>query len=94
MFAAVLSYHPDIGTFRGGRGAWRVVDSYPVVDDGAPRVKALPAPGNGYRLPVLLMDIHKRLHRNTFVNPTKLLCEFLAAQREATPDIYFGRAAA
>lgn len=81
MFAAVLSYHPDIGTFRGKRGAWRVVDSYKVIDDGAPRIKALPAPGNGYAQPVLLMDVRKQLHRNTFVNPTKLLRESLATRQ-------------
>jgi len=75
VFRAALSYHPDIGTFRGKRGAWRVVACWtPSVHEHShictgPWSDTLEATARK----VLFVNVTKRLHPNTFCNPTALL---------------------
>lgn len=79
LYCAILSYHPEVGTFRGKRGAWRVVLCYPHA--GYPVERPYIAVGTNYsytrplRGRVLFMDVTRRLHKGTWVNPTKLLRE-------------------
>jgi hypothetical protein len=76
FFRAALTYHSEIGTFRGGRGAWRVRSSWVTVhqDSDIWVLKAKPW--------ALFMDVPRLLRRNTFVNPTVLL-KILLEQRRA-----------
>lgn len=83
MSYAVLSYHPDVGTFRGTRGAWRVED-YRHVEapvHAHPEVGLLKDLGPARPKKVLFIDVARPLRRGTWVNPTKLLRELLAARR-------------
>lgn len=85
FYRAALTYHPEIGTFRGGRGAWRVAVCIE-------RVRKIP--GSRHPSPPdvrvwadgikrLHMDVPRLLRRNTFVNPTLLLKILLEQRREA-----------
>lgn len=80
-FTAILTYHAHVGTFRGGRGAWRVRVCIPAIY--GPGIDVINYyPGNGQApIKALRMEISRRLHPNTWVNPTKLLREYLAMRR-------------
>lgn len=71
MFRAALTYHPNIGTFRGQRGAWRVFSCF---DAGAAPLGI--RVGTDGDTKYLWMDVPRKLIRHTFVNPTKLLRQF------------------
>lgn len=78
MFRAILTYHPNVGTFRKGRGAWRVQACYPVLASDRPVIKTgMYFPGCQKKVPVkaLHMDVARRLERGTWTSPTKLLRE-------------------
>jgi hypothetical protein len=80
MYRAVLTYHPNIGTFRGTRGAWRVVDCFP--SDGAGRdVEVWSCSMHGTEL---AMRTARQLPKNTFANPTRLLREVLAQRSQSS----------
>jgi hypothetical protein len=79
---AVLTYHPEIGTFRGKRGAWRVQRYIPA----GWWLPAGPVLKVGYdyskQCKALFMDVARPLRVGTYVNPTKLLREVLAQRRQ------------
>ena len=84
-YRAALTYHPDIGTFRGQRGAWRVFSCWerPAHHPSGIEVgKFLTSEDVQQRC--LFMDVPRKLVRHTFVNPTKLLRELLAKRRGIT----------
>jgi hypothetical protein len=78
FYRAALTYHPEIGTFRGGRGAWRVRDCESTF--AAQGIVVF----DFYIIErkTLHMDVPRLLRRNTFVNPTVLL-KILLEQRRA-----------
>jgi hypothetical protein len=91
FFRAALTYHPTIGTFRGGRGAWRVEHSYEVPNGPNPievshnrRLNRATSDGIT-RGSVLYMDVPRKLKDCTFCNPTVLL-KILLEQRRATQE--------
>ena len=77
---AILTYHPSIPTPRG-RGAWRV-QLCSNLGSTKPEVISF-YPGNQHHTPMraLRMPVARHLARGTWVNPTKLLREYLATQR-------------
>jgi hypothetical protein len=82
FYRAALTYHPEIGTFRGGRGAWRVRHCIATGD----RCEIAVWPETllfGGSPKTLHMDVPRLLRRNTFVNPTVLL-KILLEQRRST----------
>jgi hypothetical protein len=83
IFRAILTYHPHVGTFRGGRGAWRVAVCCPDLGMPTPIEVIKYYPGMQKHLPVkaLRMPVSRRLVSGTWINPTKLLRELFARQR-------------
>lgn len=75
MYRVALTYHPDVGTFRGKRGAWRVRDVFPVLVY-EPTVET--APGTLY-VPSATVP---RL--GTWVNPLKILKDYQSTKRSST----------
>ena len=91
MYRVALTYHPDVGTFRGKRGAWRVHhpdveepcnygdDVYPsAIEEEVYKGEDL------NRTPVLVMTSPKPLRRGTWVNPLKILKEYQSTKRSNT----------
>lgn len=76
MYVATFTYHPNIGTFRGNRGAWRVRQCWLRQTTGVPAVTVV---GDE-----LVMRVAKQLRPNTFVNPTRLLKEYFNHERSST----------
>lgn len=76
-----LEHRPDVGTFVPGRGAFRVSFCKPIRDpDNFAPVWGPMREREGARNEIA-MTVAKQLRIGTFVNPTKLLNEFLAARR-------------
>lgn len=75
MYRVALTYHPDVGTFRGKRGAWRVRDADP--GEWSERVPV--AWGQ-----VLYMVAAREYRRGTWVNPLKILKEYQSTKRSNT----------
>ena len=78
MLRALLTYHPHVGTFRRGRGAWRVRVCALLGGPTAPTVVNV-YPG-GPQMPVraLRIPVARRLQPGTWANPTELLLEYHA----------------
>lgn len=72
MFFAALTYHPDIGTFRGRRGAWRVHHSGPRHAWYAPRVWLITLDDDEPPQKHLYITTRRRLATGTFVNPAAM----------------------
>lgn len=73
MYCAALTYHPNVGTFRGTRGAWRVAHCSAGLTPDSPFVNCSQ---------MLVMEVPRQLRVGTWVNPTKLLRELLASRRQ------------
>lgn len=81
-YRVICTYHPNIGTFRGKRGAWRVYDCYrahPGHIPGAVNVIHL----NDVSAPTKLLCVNslKPRQKNSWCNPHKLLTEWQKAVR-------------
>lgn len=77
---ALLTYHPNVGTFRGHRGAWRVAVCNYLHADERPTVVDYYRTSR-YPIRALRMEVPWRLPTGTWVNPTKLLGEVHRLQR-------------
>lgn len=86
MYRLALTYHPDIGTFRGSRGAWRVVRCWRAVDY-APPVAGIFYDEKGVT-PVLYIDSLTRFRTGVFVNPTALMRAVLAQRRAQEQPVH------
>lgn len=80
-YRVALTYHPDVGTFRGKRGAWRVHRSTPYE---MPNVPVIYTGEDLGRTPVLVLPTCRQFRRGTFVNPTKILKEYQSTKRSST----------
>lgn len=74
-YRAAFTYHPEIKTFRRGRGSWKVADCY---ESGTVEPIAVTYLGD---MPILHMDVPRKLRSTTFVNPTVLLRDLFAQRR-------------
>jgi len=75
FYRAAFIYLPHVGTFRGGRGAWRVHLCAEMTEPHGLFVCDVP-------FKALHMDVPRPLRRNTFVNPTVLLRVLLEQRRQ------------
>lgn len=87
MYRVALTYHPDVGTFRGKRGAWRV--HHPDVEEpcnygGDVYPSAMRVGQNLIGTPVLVLTSAKPLRRGTWVNPLKILKQYQQTKRSNT----------
>lgn len=77
-YRVALTYHPNVGTFRGKRGAWRVLDVWeplscpPQVDRVVTDMSHVSA---------LLLPAAREYRRGTWVNPLKILKEYQSTKR-------------
>lgn len=85
-YRVALTYHPEVGTFRGKRGAWRV--HHPDVeeprnygDDVYPTAAEVYKGEDLIRTPVLVMSAAREYRTGTFVNPLKILKEYQSTKR-------------
>lgn len=91
MYRVALTYHPEVGTFRGHRGAWRVAKCWPALVGarswGPDNICTGQVYKGGHRSShALFMDVAQRLPTGVWVNPTKLLREYLATRRPISPQ--------
>lgn len=79
-YRVVCTYHPDIGTFRGKRGAWRVYHCFQLTDDA--RVPTVQVIGGimGSR-PWLCINSIRLRQPNSWCNPRKIFNEWQEAHR-------------
>ena len=79
-YRILCTYHPEIGTFRGKRGAWRVFDCYEAHSGHRPRnVQVIRTGANG---PVLLaISSLQPRQPHSWCNPRKILAAWQEAQR-------------
>lgn len=66
-YRAALTYHPTVGTFRPGRGAWRVLSC-------APAARSMPLSVRLFRREkTLYIDSPRRLQPGSWINPQSLI---------------------
>ncbi len=77
-YRVICTYHPNIDTFRGKRGAWRVYDCYPA-DPGLRLGVVQVINLNDVCIPNKLLCINsiKPKQRNSWCNPRSILTEYL-----------------
>lgn len=88
-YRIALTYHPNVGTFRGKRGAWRVrhpdvEEPHDYGDDVYPSAEDVYKGEDLVRTPVLVMSAAREYRRGTWVNPLKILKEYQSTKRSNT----------
>lgn len=78
-YRVICKYCPDVGTFRGKRGAWRVVDSYRT--DMAQRYHAVNVIRAGRDGLLLVINSLEPKQRNSWCNPRSILAKWQTAMR-------------
>lgn len=86
-YRVALTYHPDVGTFRGKRGAWRVYDPdlgglAECTEDVYP--SHMDAGDGAWGEPVVVLPACRKYRRGTWVNPLKILKEYQSTKRSNT----------
>ena len=79
-YRVALTYHPDVGTFRGKRGAWRVY----CWDDEYHELGEEVLKSNADGTDILDMPAGRRYRPGTWVNPLKILKEYQSTKRSNT----------
>lgn len=82
MYRVALTYHPEVGTFRGKRGAWRVLN--PDLGGLKSCAEDVYAACGLLGEQVLVVPSPKPLRRGTWVNPLKILKEYQSTKRSNT----------
>lgn len=78
-YRVICKYCPDVGTFRGKRGAWRAVDCWRVPSVHPSRTVLVFDTGREGKL--LVVSSLRPRQRNSWCNPRSILTEWLEAQR-------------
>lgn len=94
LYRAALIYCPEIKTFRGERGAWRVHHCFESSEHWpfcGIRVFPVEEHQDGEATKMLYMDVPHMLRSNTFVNPTGLLRELFAQKAGRRLDEFYLR---
>lgn len=73
MYRAALTYHADVGTFRGARGAWRVLECWTEAVDSFTYGTLRVVTPDDDSAKILVMDSPRRLQPGTWINPRSLL---------------------
>lgn len=81
IYRVVCTYHPEVGTFRGRRGAWRVVVCEPASRPAWVVLKPVACLLN-LSPKLLIINSTKPRQPNSWCNPRKILAEWLTARQE------------
>lgn len=81
-YRVICTYHPDVGTFRGNRGAWRVYACFPAKAGlHVPAVRTLKFGDVHGPVKLLCINSLKPRPAKTWCNPRKILVEWQKAMR-------------
>lgn len=80
MYRVALTYHPDVGTFRGKRGAWRVWGAWLNVECDTSVSTSVTRTDHS----VLVLPTCREHRKGTWVNPLKILKDYQSTKRSST----------